>query len=433
VRVIGIVLCALLAFAFATASQAQTMDPRTAKKLEKVIEFLTNDQHKEAREVLDSINVGRLKAATAATVYEMYAHSYAGAEQYAKAGEYFQKALETEGYEPERQTTVRFQLAQIYMMLEDWDEAISQLRTFFKETESPNSDAYYRLAICYYQKGEPAKAVKPARIAVKKAAVPKEPWLRLLLALYMEERKYKNAIPLLERLVTLYPNKAYWMQLSAVYAELERDIDSLASQQLAYAQGLLTEDREIRRLGQMFLFHDLPYRAGLVLEKGLEEEVVEGDSEAWELLGNSWLAAKEYDRSLPPLQKAAEIAESGDIYARLGRVYIQREEWGEASESLASAIEKGDLDDPGNTWLLYGVSQYNQKKYKSARSKFYEALKHEKSETYARQWIKVVNRELDDGSEPPPEAADAAGATPDEAPSEEAAAGEDVASVEVAE
>ena len=131
------------------------------------------------------------------------------------------------------------------------------------------------------------------------------------------------------------------------------------------------------------------------IREATEEEKVEGDADAWELLGNSWLQAKEYDRALDPLTQAAEVSETGDLYARLGRVYIQREDWKSASEVLEQAVEKGDLDDEGNTHLLLGVAYYNEKKLKSARREFVRATKYEDSERYGTQWIKVVDRDLE--------------------------------------
>lgn len=393
--VISGVLALFILTWLASAGHAQTFDKRTAKRLTAVVELLTADKPAEARDVLDTINLGRLKPFAKATVFEMYAHAYAGEGSFDEAAKYFQQALDSGGYEEDRQTRLRFNVAQIYMMLEEWEKAIAQLEIFFAETENPNSDAYYRLAICYYQKGDLEGSLEPAREAVNRAKVPKESHLRLLLALYMESKHYQESIPLLEQLVSLYPQKAYWMQLSAVYSELERDLDSLASQQLAYRQGLLTKDKELRRLSQMYLFHDLPWRAGVVLEKAIEDETVEGDAKAWELLGNSWLMAKEYDRALAPLTRAAEVAETGDLYARLGRVYIQREDWENATEVLEQAVEKGELEDEGNTRLLLGVSYYNEDKLRAARREFVRATKFEDSERYGTQWIKVVDRDLE--------------------------------------
>ena len=62
---------------------------------------------------------------------------------------------------------------------------------------------------------------------------------------------------------------------------------------------------------------------------------------------------------------------------------------------LSKAVDKGALDDEGNTYLLYGVSLYNEGKLQSARRQFQKALAFENSEKYAEQWIKVVNRDLE--------------------------------------
>ena len=227
------------------------------------------------------------------------------------------------------------------------------------------------------------------------AKTPKEAWIRLLLALHMEKKQYKQALPLVEQLVSLYPKKPYWMQLSAIYAELGEDSKALATQQLAYQEGFLTEDKELRRLAQMYLFHDLPYRAALILDKAIEEEAVASDTKALELLGNSWLAAREYDRALEPLERAAEVSEDGELFLRLGRVYIQREEWGKAAEELTKALEKGNLDEVGNVHLLLGIAIYNQKRLGPARRSFVRALDFEESNKHAQQWLKVIDREME--------------------------------------
>jgi tetratricopeptide (TPR) repeat protein len=379
----------------ASGASAQTFDKRTAKKLGEVIEHLQEERFAEAEGLLESINIKRQKAYGASTVYEMFAHVNAGQEKFEQAGKYFKLALDAGGFEGARQNRLRLQLGQIYMMLSQWQNAIDEITIYFQEAEDPSPDAYYRLAVAHYSNGDQARARKPAILAIKKSKNPKESHMRLLLALYMESKEYKRAIPLLERLVTYFPKKAYWMQISAVYNELGREVEALASQQLAHRQGMLVKDKELRRLAQLYLYHDLPYRAGLVLEEALESEVVESNADAWELLGNSWLSAKEYDRALPPLEKAAVLAETGDLYARLGRVYIQQEKWTDASSVLLKAVEKGSLEDEGNTLLLYGVSLYNEGKLKTARRQFVKSLEYENSRKYAEQWIKVVDRELE--------------------------------------
>ena len=43
----------------------------------------------------------------------------------------------------------------------------------------------------------------------------------------------------------------------------------------------------------------------------MDDGLIEGDGDAYEMLANSWIASREYDRSLPPLKQAAELSEDG--------------------------------------------------------------------------------------------------------------------------
>jgi tetratricopeptide (TPR) repeat protein len=130
-----------------------------------------------------------------------------------------------------------------------------------------------------------------------------------------------------------------------------------------------------------------------VLANGLEEGQIEADSDAYELLANSWIAAREYDRSLPPLRKAAALADDGNLYVRLAQVHMQREQWGEAAQMLHKAIEKGDLRSQGNALLLLGIALYNDSQVEQARRYFTQASQFEATRAEASRWISHLARE----------------------------------------
>jgi tetratricopeptide (TPR) repeat protein len=164
-------------------------------------------------------------------------------------------------------------------------------------------------------------------------------------------------------------------------------------QQVAYTQGFLTEDKELRRLARSYLYHDLPYQAAEVLAKAIEAGAIEPDTEAYELLANSWIASREYERSLPPLQRAATLSEDGNLYVRLGQVHMQRENWSEASALLEKAVEKGGLKNPGNAELLLGIAYYNGAQIARARSSFVRARQHDSTKKAAARWITHIDTE----------------------------------------
>jgi tetratricopeptide (TPR) repeat protein len=255
------------------------------------------------------------------------------------------------------------------------------------------------MGIAYFQLEDFDAAVVAAKRAVELRPNPRESWLRLLAALYSQREDYESAIPVLEQLVVRFPKKQYWVQLSLIYGAHENYRRSLAAQQVSYEQGLLTKDKELRRLARSYLFAEIPFPAAKVLEKGLEDGAIAEESDAFELLANSWIAAREYERSLGPLGRAAELSEDGNLYVRLGQVNMQRENWQEAASLLQKAVEKGGLKDPGNADLLLGIAYYNADHVTRARSSFLRAQRHEKTQEAADRWIIHLDSESAAGEE----------------------------------
>jgi tetratricopeptide (TPR) repeat protein len=183
------------------------------------------------------------------------------------------------------------------------------------------------------------------------------------------------------------------VQLSLIYGASENYRRSLAAQQVAYAQALLTQDAELRRLARSYLYAELPYPAAQVLETGIENGAISSDVKAFELLANSLIAAREYERSLEPFRRAAEMSEDGNLYVRLGQVHMQREVWDEASSLLEKAVGKGGLNDPGNADLLLGIAYYNSARVARARSSFQRASKYDATRSEANRWITHLDTE----------------------------------------
>jgi tetratricopeptide (TPR) repeat protein len=347
----------------------------------------------EGLALLDRLNPKRLNRLELAYVYRLRATLSYEAGNYDEAIEYFEKTLGQEALPLDAENQIRFSIAQIQASLEHWKESIAALKRWFRYVEDPDPLAYYLMGIAYYRLEDLDAAVANTRKAVDLAPEPREGWLQLLSALYIEKEDYKSATPILEDLLIRFPKKQYWVQLSLIYGARNDYRVSLAVQQVAYLQGLLTEDKELRRLARSYLYNDLPYPAAKVLEKGLADGAIEPDAESYELLANSWIAAREYDRSLAPLQKAAQLSDNGNLYVRLGQVHLQREEWSQAAEQLQKAVAKGGLDNPGNAQLLLGIAYYNDKRVGQARSSFARAREYASTREKAETWLTHIDNE----------------------------------------
>jgi tetratricopeptide (TPR) repeat protein len=353
------------------------------------------DDPQEATRLLQKLRLKRLNPYERALVYRMLAHIAYGANQSEEAIGYFKQFLGEEALPIRDEARVRFNIAQLYLSLQQWQEAIDWLNRWLLYIEEPNPLGFYLMGIAYYQLEEFDNAIAETKRAVELGPEPLESWLRLLAALYSQQEDYRNAAPVLEELVLRFPKKPYWVQLSLIYGAYENYRRSLSVQQVAYTQGLLTEDKELRRLARSYLFHELPYQGALVLEKAIEDGTISRDSEGLELLANSWIAAREYKRSLGPLRSAAALSEDGNLYVRLGQVHMQSEAWSEASALLEKAIEKGGLEDPGNAELLLGIAYYNGAQVTRARSSFLRARQHDSTRSAANRWITHLDTEDD--------------------------------------
>jgi len=374
---------------------APPIDPLTGKRINEALEHLNAQRYGQAEAVLGKLNLERLSPYERSRVEQILASIDHAQENLPGARAHLEQALAAGGLNDLEQSQVRFQIAQLFMAEERWKEGAAALQAWFQTAQNPNSAAYYLLAVAYYQQGDHKNALAPAQKAIELSEKPQESWLQLLLALRLEREEHRAAVPILRRLLAVAPgNTTYWMQLSAVNGALGSYEDALVPLQIAYNAGMLTQDAEVRRLADLLLHLDIPHRAAEILTESVAAKRVNADAELQEKLGNCWVAAREYDKAIPPLRRAADLSASGDLWVRLGEVQMQREDWEGASEALRRGLEKGRLEDPGNAQLLLGIASYSQKKPQEARTWFQRAREHGKTRAQAEGWLRHLEQEL---------------------------------------
>jgi tetratricopeptide (TPR) repeat protein len=372
---------------------APNIDVQTGRVLNEAIELMNADDHAGAAQRLGTLQLDGLSPYERGTV-ERILFSVAYAEdRYADARGHLRKAIESGGLNAQQIDEARYQSAQLFIQEEQWREGAAALEEWFTTATNPNSAAYYLLAAAYFQLEDADRALPPARKAVElmDPARPNENWLGLLSALHLQREEYREAIPLLERLIEAAPDrKSYWLQLSSVYQQVEDYPYALAVAQLASSAGHLTDDADVRRLADLLVFNGVPYRGGQVLEAAIEAQTAAVDDKLYEKLANCWRAAGELDAGVAPLQRAAELAATGDVFVRLGELHVQREDWPAAIAAVERGIDKGELRDPGNAELMLGVAHYNQKTYDDAVRHLERARRSERHRQLADSFLQAI-------------------------------------------
>ena len=364
------------------------------KRLAAAQEALAVSDYVTAEEKLKEMQKStRLNSHEVALMHQTWGYLYSEKEDYPAAIREFEVAIATGGLPLAVEISVLFNTGQLYIVTEEYRKGIAVLEEWFRRTEQPTASAYILLANAWVQMDDFKTALPLAEKGVAMSVNnPRESWVRLLLALHFQLEQYPEAAGVLETLVSRWPKKQYWMQLSSIYATVGEDHKSLTVMEVAYGEGYLEESREIVRLAQLYLYHEIPFRGAKVLAKGFEDELVEETEQNFELLANSWIRAQELDQALPPLGRAADLSEDGNLYMRIGQIHVESEDWGEAESALGTAIEKGELDRPGLANLLLGIAQFNERKYSAAKRSFRRASQFERTQKSGRQWIRHVDQ-----------------------------------------
>jgi tetratricopeptide (TPR) repeat protein len=371
---------------------APTIDAATGKVLNEAIELLNMENYQGASQKIAALNLEKLSPYERSKVEQILFNIAYVQEKYGEARGHLQKAIDAGGLNAQEIEQARYQSAQLFMTEEKWKEGAAALEEWFKTATNPNSAAYYLLAVAYYQQDDFDRALPPAKKAVELVDKPQEGWLGMLSALYLQKEQYRDAVPVLQQLIATVPEKkTYWMQLSSVYGQMEDYPNALAIMQLAYSMGLVTEDSEIRRLADLLVFNDVPYRCSQVLEAAIEKKTVSLDEKLYEKLANCWIAAGEFDKAIAPLQRTAELAASGDAFVRLGELQVQREDWAAAIAALQRGIEKGQLKDTGNAQLMMGVAHFSQKNFGEARTWLERAQRSDKHRQVATSYLQAIS------------------------------------------
>ena len=377
--------------------QTKTLSKPVFDDLQEAQEMLGEGKHNEAKKIVEGqLDRGkRIKDYDRAVLLQTLGYIEADRENYQGAASAFKQCLAIEdGLPDQAKVDLMYNLGQLYMALEQYDNAIAQLTSWFKIAENPNAKAYILLANAYYNKNDFDKATKLAEAAIKKGgASSNENWFRFLLALYFEQNKYKHAEALLQVMVKRFPGDGlYWRQLSAVTAENKKEKRSFLIAELAYMQGMLEKGDDVKRLAQLYIYYDVPYKAAKILNTHIEDGLVEKNAENWELLATAWMSARNQDKAIPPLTEAARLSPEGDLFLQLGQAYVAEEEWDKAESSLKAALAKSKLKDRGTAHMLLGITYANQDQFDSAQKQFGQAAKFDKTKDNATRWIEYIKK-----------------------------------------
>ena len=95
------------------------------------------------------------------------------------------------------------------------------------------------------------------------------------------------------------------------------------------------------------------------------------------------------------MEEAAARSEDGELYTRLGNIYLDGDEFKKAIDAITKGLARGGVKRPDTARLVLGMAYFNDKQYEKAREAFKAAGRDERSAKFSRQWIQYMDSELD--------------------------------------
>ncbi len=380
--------------------QTVAMSQQVYEGLTAAQELVEAKQYADAKVAIDDLlsRGDKLSPYETAQIWNLTAYSYYLQENYEAAIQAYDRVMaQPELPEALMLSTLKTK-AQLQFTVEDYQGALATINQLMDQVAEPSADVYMLLGQAYFQMGNYDAALEPIKTAVDmyrdQGREPKENWLLLLRVIYYENKDYENMIAVLEELIQYYPKDTYLLTLAGAHSELEDTLKQLVIVETLYEKGYLQTDSHIVNLANLYLLHETPYKAAVLLDKEMAAGIVPETERNLRLLSQAWYMAREDEKSIPPLAKAAELTGDGELYVRLAQSYLNLEEWDQAASAVRTGLQAGGLSREDTANIMLGMALFNQEKYAEARTAFERASRDERSRRAAQQWMNYVDSEI---------------------------------------
>lgn len=345
------------------ARKSQAVGEKVGKAIAKAFELYSANQINEAIALLEPIQATTDfdKAFRARFLGNLYAEKSPG-----KAARFLEEAVKYDVLSFTDHAATLKLLADVTLMEKQYEKAIKHYNAWLDFTGEQNADVELRIASCYFELKQFAKIIPHADRAISWSKEPKKGAYDMKYYAYYELKQTKKAIEVLETIVTLFPaEKNSWINLGQFYAMDEQFDRALAIISMAYKQGYLTKESEIKLLSQLYSNNNVPYKAAVLLEKHMKSGLLKKDRANMLAIASSFNAARDFKKAADYFGEIAKSENDGDAYRRQGNALLLANQDEAAIAALLKALEAG-VKDKGKVHADLLVAYYDQGKLKEA-------------------------------------------------------------------
>lgn len=309
-----------------TSVSAAELSQYTAVRVQKANQLAQDEQFSAAIDALKKIETS--KSYDQAFVARMLGVFYWQNGQMKPAIKQLKSAVESKKLEDEQAWVTEKMLADLLLSDQQFSASLPHYYQLVKQVPPSQKEdqIWLRIAQAHYQI-EQWKPVLPAidkyrRFQAKDELQP----LSLKLGAQLQLKRWNDAIPTLEALVTLQPEKVnWWRQLVSLQLQQGQNKQALSTLALAKGQGVVLSQQDRTLLAQLYAQQGIPERAAIELSQ------LEGASSELDLIvsqASYWQQAREWHKATKQWQLAAK--QQGKYHWNVAQLLVQEGQYQQA-------------------------------------------------------------------------------------------------------
>lgn len=289
------------------------------------------------------------------------------------------------------QATVMKLIADLQRQEKQYKDARDSYYAWMDFTGEEDAKVYLAIASIYYETKEYKNIIAPADRAIELSK--KEPIKSaydLKVGAYVELKQFNNAVKTSEEQVKIWPNEyKLWTRLASFYMQQEDYKKGLAAAKVAERNGALETANHFKFLASLYSLNEMPYQAGVTLEKAVKAKKVKKDKSTVSTLGAYFHNAKHYNKAAKFYIEAADFDNDSELYRKAGSMFVTSEDYALAVKNLSKAIELGNKK-KGQIHLDLAEAYLQQEKYKLAYQNVRKAIDYPQTKKFAKSWSQYI-------------------------------------------
>jgi hypothetical protein len=402
VRVFAAAALLALGLVAASGSSAQeALRPEIGRPLQAAQELVKSGRYREAlAKVRDAEAVGARNANETYLIERMRLAAASGAGDADTAARSFEALSGSGRISPAEKLRMIESIATGFYRAQQYGKAMQWTQRYLREGGT-NAAMRTMLIQSQYLSGDFAGAAKELMTEIQGAeragATPAEDRLKLLLNAAAKQGDNNAYVYAMEKLVTYYPKKEYWVDLLSRMQRKANFSDrlSLDAYRLSLATGSMTSASDFMEMAQLALQADLPTEGKQVVEKGFASGVLGTGPQAERHkrlrdLVDKRLAEDKAKRGEEEREAAAE--KSGDALVSVGMNLVYGGQAAKGVQLIQQGIAKGGLKRPEDAKLHLGIAQLAAGEKAKAQATFKSVQGKDGTADLARLWALYARR-----------------------------------------